>query len=401
VIQVQPWTGRHRFVLSCICSSVLAVAIMALAGCGQAPPAATSTANSAAATTTKDSGTTAEASAKPAKSKTSENGGANESEGTASASRSVRTDASGRKWIGDIPYDVFFDDPLAVVADSSSIKPPAAGEMTNAAAGSTTAPPAANSDAATESPSSPSTTPSETAASTPGEGPAWHTIVSVDHIQTEVKRIRNHLKTSLQTQGTYNGNAEAIRIDGAVLAALAGIMQRHAEQTSWKPNAKYIRAFGQDLLLAAQQLGKADYTKSQEAGEKIEAVFSGNVPGDAGDPPAEQSFGESASRWGVMKRISMAHEMLRSNITTAAKLKSESEAVLQETAMLWAMAVIAADRTYESAEEPDYQQWAQDLIAGSKDMHTAAQEQSFEAFRAGIDKTQKACQDCHNSYGTQ
>src|SRR5262245_37935545 len=26
----------------------------------------------------------------------------------------VRTDETGRKWIGDIPYDVWFDDPLAV-----------------------------------------------------------------------------------------------------------------------------------------------------------------------------------------------------------------------------------------------------------------------------------------------
>src|ERR1700723_1548717 len=29
----------------------------------------------------------------------------------------VRTDAKGRKWLGDVPYDVFFDDPLAVAAE--------------------------------------------------------------------------------------------------------------------------------------------------------------------------------------------------------------------------------------------------------------------------------------------
>src|ERR1700749_3611387 len=33
---------------------------------------------------------------------------------------SVHTDAKGRKWLGDVPYDVFFDNPLAVAAEGSS-----------------------------------------------------------------------------------------------------------------------------------------------------------------------------------------------------------------------------------------------------------------------------------------
>ncbi len=30
------------------------------------------------------------------------------------------TDAQGRKWLGDVPYDVFYDDPLAVAAEGRS-----------------------------------------------------------------------------------------------------------------------------------------------------------------------------------------------------------------------------------------------------------------------------------------
>ena len=33
---------------------------------------------------------------------------------------SEHTDAQGRKWLGDVPYDVFFDDPLGVAAEGRS-----------------------------------------------------------------------------------------------------------------------------------------------------------------------------------------------------------------------------------------------------------------------------------------
>src|SRR5580700_334719 len=34
----------------------------------------------------------------------------------------VHTDANGRKWLGDVPYDVFFDHPLEVAAEGAQSK---------------------------------------------------------------------------------------------------------------------------------------------------------------------------------------------------------------------------------------------------------------------------------------
>lgn len=294
-------------------------------------------------------------------------------------SKHVQVDADGRKWIGDIPYDVFYNDPLAVVADTQTV---------------------ASKPAATE-PAAPTPAAAEKPAAEPAKGGihAWNSLLSFDQLQEETKRVRNHMKTSLQTQGTYNGNYKELSVDGAVLAAIAGIIPTYSEDTTWKANARYVRDFGLELSEAAKNLGKADFEKSQAAAEKITSIFEGSVPAGAADAAPQRPFSETASRWGVMKRIEKASEWMRANINSEAKMKAELEAIQHESAMIAAFGTIVADESYESAAEEDYQRFAKSLVEGAQQAGGGAKDQSFEKFRGGVDKIQKACQDCHASYG--
>ena len=58
--------------------------------------------------------------------------------------------------------------------------------------------------------------------------------VPISVIETEVKMIRNHLRQSLQTVGTYNGSYKEIQCDGATLAAIAAVAIEHPASLSWK-----------------------------------------------------------------------------------------------------------------------------------------------------------------------
>lgn len=336
---------------------------LGLLGCGgepASPSKADGTANAAAGK------------AKPGKAKA-----------TGEATGPLKVDAEGRKWLGDIPLDVFYDDPLAVVADSAKV---ATAQAANPDSGTTPAP------MTTEKPAAEAANPSA------GMGSDWKDMISIEQVQAETKRIRNHLTVALQSAGTYNGHYKELQVDGAVMAALANIVASHPESVTWKANAKFIRDYGHQLSEAATALGKEAYEKSQTASEKMTAVLDGNAPSDENVAP-QRPFGEVANRAGVMKRIEKASEWMRTNIATENKFKSELEQIQTEATIIATLGKVVVDSSYESAGEDDYKGWAQNLIDGARDAVQSTQDQAFPKFQSAINKINKACQDCHASYG--
>jgi len=287
---------------------------------------------------------------------------------------------AGRSNKSGIPYDAFFDDPLAVVAD-------------------TAAAPAASVASKTE-PMETAKPATETAKPEAGKGAlAWSDYIPAETLQDEIKKARNRLTASLGSQGTYNGNYKVIAVDGAVIAALAGIAIEHSGDVSWKTNAPYIRKFGFELSEAAGGLGKESYEKSKTAFEKITAVFNGSIPADAGEAAPKQPFHEVADRGGLMKRIEQAKNWMRDNINTEAKLKGDADAILHEALIISTLGKVVTTEGYSNTDEEDYQQYADALINGAKDAATATKDQSFEKFTQAMDKVNKSCDQCHANYG--
>lgn len=335
-----------------------------LAGCGPAPtpPAAD------AAKPTK----------KPAASTTEE---------PSTAPGGMRTDAEGRKWVGDIPYDVFFDDPLAVVANSTTVGPaPMNGTPTPA-----------ETPAPTPEPMPTDPAPAAPTGSSAGD---WKSIISMEQITEETKRIRQQLTAALQSVSTYNGNVDNLKMNGSVVAALASIAPLHTEDVTWKKNAHILRAYGEQLFASAEGLGKEPYTRSQNAAEAIDAVLSGNVPGDAGDPPVTKPYGEAINRRGVMFRMRDAADWMKSNVDTEAVFEKEQERIRLEAAVLAALVKIIADPSYESAEEEDYAKPARDVLEAAVEVQAAVEEKAFPKFQGAMNKIKKACDACHQNYGT-
>jgi cytochrome c556 len=290
---------------------------------------------------------------------------------TSPTGRTGRTSASG------IPYDAFFDNPLAVAEDKTAIGGNAAPEK-----------PVMN-DKPESEPAKPATGTGEL---------AWSEFIPIDNLQDEVKKIRNRLTGWLQGQGTYNGNYKDIAVDGTVLAALAEIAVEHSGDVSWKANAPFIRKFGHELAGAASGLGSSNFEKSKVAFEKITAVFNGSIPADAGEAAPKQPFHEVADRGGLMKRVEKAKNWMKDNINTEAKLKGDADTVLHEAYLIATLGKVFATEGYSNTDEDDYRQSAKVLIDGALETVTATKDQSFDKFTKSMDKVNKSCDQCHVSY---
>ena len=284
----------------------------------------------------------------------------------------VSVDASGRKFVGEIPFDVFFDDPLAVASNSQQV-------------------------------ASKTNTPTETTEEPEPEDTStgkldWKSIITAEQIDAEMKSVRNHLTASMQSVGQYNSHYKELQIDGAVMAALAGILMAHPEELSWKKNAKFIRDLGGKIAENSVGLGKKSFDATKLPYEQAMAVLSGSLPPDLPESTDKFDFVDVASKGDLMKRMDVAYQWMKKNVPTEDVFKGEAEKITHEAIVLATLASIIRTDSYGSTDEEEYQTFASMMVKASQGISESAISGDYKMFNESISKLQKSCDECHVEY---
>jgi hypothetical protein len=304
---------------------------------------------------------------------------------------SVHTDAKGRKWLGDVPYDVFFDHPLAVAAEGGS---PASGDNKMLAANS-------NSQSSPPSEVGAAKNPAPAEKSAGGAENAWGRLVDADVLDAEVKRIRNDLAAQLQSVSKYNSHYQEIAIAGTTLAMIGEIMAEHSGSTSWKANAPLVRDLGAKIHDAAKAPGASALHTTKTSYEQLVDVLDGNVPAGVEAAQPRRDFSEIAKRDVVMKRMDHSFQWLKKTGPAQQILKKQSATALQEASLLAALGRVITVGHYDSADDPKYKGHADDLSKSAAAIAAAVKADDATAFTDAVSRVQKRCDACHADYRFQ
>jgi hypothetical protein len=379
-------------------SSALAVSWV-LSGCGPAPSVPHPSATPApAAGNTSASGSTAR-------------------DSLADRERQVaeHTDAQGRKWLGDVPYDVFFDDPLAVAAEGrtdgrakgapSAQQPsgkPAVASAEPAVGSSATPGPTTAGESSTHPANRAGTTSTSSTGTSTGKTAAaatdWSDLIDPDTLDAEVKRIRTELTAGLQSVAKYNARYQEIAVAGATLAALAEIVIELPRSSSWKEHAPSVRDLAASIHDAAKALGGPAYQATKAPTDQLMDVLDGNLP--AGLPASEpmRDFSQVANRSALMKRMDRSFQRLKKGGTAQQLLKNNAAQALEDAAILAALSRVISVGHYDSADDPKYHAHATDLTRAATDLATATKSADAPAFADALTRIQKRCDACHADF---
>lgn len=320
-----------------------------------------------------------------------EDGGSEQEPSTPTKSPSSKKGKEKVVYIGDIPKDVWFEDPLTIASNNTPI---GGGSPKPAAATPTVA---ANTAPANDTPAKAAIADAAPPAAGGGKDD-WKSIIPGEILVDETKKIKNRLTDGLSSVTRYNGNYKELQVDGAVLAALAGIEGTHPDPVSWKADAKFVRDLGSDIAAKSKGLGQGSYDPTKQAFEKLDGVLSGNKPGDLGDAAATVPFSEVARRQLLMKRMERAFNAMKSNINNEEIFKKQGDVVTHEATMLAVLAKVVATDGYEAADEPDYQNFIKEIVTSNLAVVAAAKNGDYKAYNDGLTRCNKACIDCHASY---
>ncbi|QDU11122.1 cytochrome c [Gimesia aquarii] len=290
-----------------------------------------------------------------------------------------------RKMIDGIPYDVWFDNPLAVAANSKSVTPVALPGTS-----------VANSTAASTSPNATKTT--ETQEPSPTGGVDWKTIIPMPVVEAQVKEIRNRLTRNMQSVGTYNTSYLELPTFTATLAALAGIVTEHPEDIGWKKNAKYLRDLSAAFTAEPLMRGAKSFRKVQIPYEQMIVILNGSLPADVPKSEDKIPLSDVASMGDLMKRADIASKWLKSNVGSADALKAEKEKVINEAHLLAAIAKVITTEGYGYVDDEGFLGYANPMSDACLKMVAAAKSDNYEEFDQGLTQVYKACTQCHSEY---
>ena len=353
-------------------SAVLSVAAMLVAfpGCGGGDKKKTGTASSSATEKPK-SKPTADVSTKKSASKAE--------------------DDDGRRTVGGVPFDVYFDNPLAEASDQRLVGGGATGPVGTDAAmntgGNTTPPPAT------------AVEPEPVVAS--AEGPKWSELISAQELLDEVQSIRNDLNARMANFGAYKRAMLEVPVFGSTLAFLADIARRHDGDIKWKDKAHYIRALAITMSdIASSSTGgvKKSYDEVNEAFLKISEILNNNEPAELPEVDVEADFVDFVEMGYLMKRLERGENWLKNNTGSEDSLAEKVALAQREVSVFATISQSFKSEGFGYSEYEDFVKWADGMRDSAKAMHKAAPAKAFTEYDQARSKISQSCTACHSVY---
>ncbi|MEP3478917.1 MAG: hypothetical protein ABJZ55_06695 [Fuerstiella sp.] len=298
------------------------------------------------------------------------------------------TDENGVQYLGNVPLDVFFDQPLEVASNATPLGGMPVANM--AAIDSNTAPPSTTNMAAEP--------PADTAVATSASPDDWAQMLPAKNLLDEVNQIRNFMKSSLQSVGTYNGSMLSIPGRAASLAALAEIASKHPEEISWKDDAVYIRNLAKKMTESNLQRGKKDQARLLLLFENIADVLNRSKPAGLEEPNPEDSFSDVAEMRLLMMRMAEAERKMKNEAGTESAFESKKDIVKHEAMIMASLTKVIAREEYGYGDDPEFVGYAQKVIEACETIRDSADIGAFSAYELALSRISTNCQECHSVY---
>lgn len=335
--------------------TLLAGVAISIPGCSQeAPPAAATVETTPTSPATQNSAT----------------GGEAESTPTAPVVSLVRP---------KLPEDVFFQDPLAIAANTT--RAPGTESLVEA---KPEMPAPAGSDA-------------EPAEATK-EAIAWEEILSADQIHAEMVRIRDRFAPKLDSVANFNASLLELPPYFAEMSALAIIASQHPEDVPWKKDAKFIRDLAAEAVANPLTRGQNSFAQVKGPFDKISLLLDGKPAEDLPESEEEGDFVIASDFGFLMRRLEIGQNSLSTNGSSAAALSKNAAALNQETRVLAALGIVIATEDYGYGDEDAYQNYATEFRDAALEAAKAAEANEFDTFDKSANLMMQNCNNCHQEY---
>lgn len=298
-------------------------------------------------------------------------------------------DENGVEYLGNVPLDVFFDQPLEVASNATPMGGTAVATLpamdTGAEQPTQQQPdPAMNSDAAV----------ADGTAATEN----WAELLPAKNLLDEVNQIRSFLNSSLQSVGSYNNAMLSIPGKAAALAALAHVASKHPEEISWKEDAAYIRNLAKLMTESDLQRGKKDQSRLLLLFENIVDILNRSRPAGLEEPSPDDSYSDVAEMRLLMMRMAEAERRMKNEAGSESAFINRKELVQHEAMMMASLTKIISMEEYGYGDDPEFVGYARKVMDACETIQNSAGTGTFSSYDLALSRISTNCNECHSAY---
>lgn len=306
----------------------------------------------------------------------------------------VWTDENGNRFLGQVPFDVFYDQPYTVASNTTP--------LTGAAAEPVASLPGVTTPTATSSTAPMTAEPTETAggsttAAASGDV-AWTELIPIEVLDAEIKSVRNFLNATLQSVASYNSSMLMIEPKAATVAALAAISEQHPGDISWKEDAAYIRNLAKKMTESPLQRGKKDQARLLTLFENMRDTFNRSRPAGLEEPPADDSFVDVAEMRLLMQRMEEAEKKMKTEAGSESLFSEKPDMIRHEAALLKTFTHLISQEEYGYGDDEEFRKYAGGVMEGVDSIRTAVDANDFNAYQLALSTISTNCQQCHRVF---
>ena len=283
------------------------------------------------------------------------------------------TDANGVEYLGNVPLDVFYDQPLKVAGDQTMLGGvPAMAQsggpatlpssMNNSPMGSADTPPAADSQAPTVASAN-----------------SWPDLISGEEIKTEITDSRNFLNKSLQRYGDYKKAMLMIPGKAASIAVLSHIAMQHPDDVSWKEDAIYIRDLAKKMNEETLKPDKKSHERVLTLFENITSTLDRSRPSDLEEPNTEDSYVDVAGMDMLMVRLDEAEKRLKTEAGSESAFETKKEMIKHEAALLGTLSHVITLEGYGYADDDEFKGYANNIVKAARTIRDSIETNTLAA----------------------
>jgi hypothetical protein len=227
----------------------------------------------------------------------------------------------------------------------------------------------------------------------------WSEWIDAHTLETEIKRVAQGVAASVTAPGPFKGGEfQNARRQFSLLAVLFAVSGEYDASARWQDVAPNLR----DSFARAARNAKvgSDQTYNEAVARKqdLESLIRGERPQFVA-AERQAKWEEVSDRPPLMQRLNVAQqERLAKWLANEREFAANREEIRHEAQIVVMLAAVIGREGFEHSQDPDYTGYALLLRDAAKDIATAADGEDFMQARQALDRTTKACADCHEGY---
>ncbi len=306
-------------------------------------------------------------------------------------SQATHIDKKNRIWIENVPYDVWFKNPLEVLGDPTLLNL----DQNNLDQNSKKS--LAINIKNNTSPKIPNSQNNDNVSSEI-QDPLWKKLITAELIKDEINSIRNRLNGSFRSVAQFNKSLEQIELDCTMLASLGFLVETQNLGVSWQKSAWDVVHLSTNIRESSSSRGRKNFKTGKSFFDRLSTLLEGNQSVQNDSSQQVNDLSEIAERSSIMERMEQISDMLTSEINSEKKFEANQKKLIRESSLLAILAQTILNGSYESSEEEKYKDAGSNMFKEALELSNSAIDNDYSRWTELTNSIRKRCDQCHAEY---